>query len=71
MGLVACFKVATVVKRLPETRSGEIVRGTIKKLADGVEYRISPTIDDAVIPDEITADLATLGDPILLNSRYL
>jgi propionyl-CoA synthetase len=55
--------VATVVKRLPKTRSGKIVRGTIKKIADGVEYRIPPTIDDAVILDEITADLATLGYP--------
>ena len=63
IGPVACFKVATVVKRLPKTRSGKIVRGTIKKIADGVEYRIPPTIDDAVILDEITADLATLGYP--------
>ena len=63
IGPVACFKVATVVKRLPKTRSGKIVRGTIKKIADGVEYRIPPTIDDPVILDEITADLATLGYP--------
>ncbi|HEU0008127.1 MAG TPA: propionyl-CoA synthetase [Terriglobia bacterium] len=69
IGPVACFKVATVVKRLPKTRSGKIVRGTIKKIADGVEYRIPPTIDDAVILYEITADLATLGYPASTKSR--
>jgi len=52
-----------VVKRLPKTRSGKILRGTIKKIADGVEYRVPPTIDDPLILDEITADLFTLGYP--------
>ena len=64
IGPVASFRVATVVKRLPKTRSGKILRGTIKKIADGVEYRIPPTIDDPVILDEITADLSTLGYPV-------
>jgi propionyl-CoA synthetase len=63
IGPIACFKVATVVKRLPKTRSGKIVRGTIKKIADGVAYRIPPTIDDPAILDEIAADLAALGYP--------
>jgi len=63
IGPIACFKVATVVKRLPKTRSGKIVRGTIKKIADGVDYRIPPTIDDPAILDEITCDLAALGYP--------
>ena len=63
IGPVASFKVATVVKRLPKTRSGKILRGTIKKIADGVEYRLPATIDDPVILDEITEDLATLGYP--------
>ena len=63
IGPIACFKTAAVVKRLPKTRSGKIVRGTIKKIADGVEYRMPPTIDDPVVLDEITADLATLGYP--------
>ena len=58
---MAYFKVATIVKRLPKTRSGKILRGTIKKIADGVEYRIPPTIDDPVILNEITADLIALG----------
>ncbi len=39
IGPVASFKVATVVKRLPKTRSGKIVRGTMKKIADGSEYQ--------------------------------
>jgi propionyl-CoA synthetase len=63
IGPVASFRVAAVVKRLPKTRSGKILRGTIKKIADGVEYRIPPTIDDPVILDEITADLSALGYP--------
>jgi propionyl-CoA synthetase len=63
IGPVACFKVATVVNRLPKTRSGKIVRGTIKKIADGVDYRIPPTIEDATVLDEITENLKTLGYP--------
>ena len=63
IGPVASFKVATIVKRLPKTRSGKILRGTIKKIADGVDYRLPPTIDDPAILDEITADLAALGYP--------
>ncbi len=63
IGPVASFKVATIVKRLPKTRSGKIVRGTIKKIADGVEYRIPPTIDDPAILEEITESLAVLGYP--------
>jgi propionyl-CoA synthetase len=63
IGPVASFKVATVVNRLPKTRSGKIVRGTIKKMADGVEYRIPPTIEDAAVIDEIEAKLSDLGYP--------
>ena len=63
IGPVASFRIATIVKRLPKTRSGKILRGTIKKIADGVEYRTPPTIDDPMILDEITADLTTLGYP--------
>lgn len=63
IGPVACFRVAAVVKRLPKTRSGKIVRGTIKNIADGVEYRIPPTIDDPAILEEITVALAALGYP--------
>ena len=63
VGPVASFKVAVIVQRLPKTRSGKIVRGTIKKIADGLEYQVPPTIDDPAILDEITADLAVLGYP--------
>ncbi len=63
IGPVASFKVAMVVNRLPKTRSGKIVRGTIKKIADGVDYRIPPTIEDATVLDEITANLNALGYP--------
>jgi propionyl-CoA synthetase len=63
IGPVASFKVATVVNRLPKTRSGKIVRGTIKKMADGVEYRIPPTIEDATVIDEIKSNLNALGYP--------
>lgn len=63
IGPVASFKIASVVKRLPKTRSGKILRGTMKKIADGEEYRMPATIDDPVILDEIKADLAVLGYP--------
>ena len=63
IGPVACFKTATVVQRLPKTRSGKILRGTVKKIADGIEYRVPPTIDDPAILDEITSALAALGYP--------
>ncbi len=63
IGPVASFKLATVVNRLPKTRSGKIVRGTIKKMADGVEYRIPPTIEDATVIDEIRVNLGELGYP--------
>src|SRR5262249_15478719 len=63
IGPVASFKVAAVVKRLPKTRSGKIVRGTIKRIADGNEYRVPATIDDPLTLDEITEALAALGYP--------
>ncbi len=63
IGPVASFKVATVVNRLPKTRSGKIVRGTMKKIADGVEYRIPPTIEDATVLDEIKTNLSAIGYP--------
>ena len=69
IGPVASFKVASVVKRLPKTRSGKILRGTIKKIADGVDYRVPPTIDDPAILDEVTADLAVLGYPGSLSKK--
>jgi len=61
IGPVAAFKTATVVKRLPKTRSGKILRGTIQKIADDVEWKMPATIDDPVILQEITGALKGLG----------
>ena len=63
IGPVASFKTATIVNRLPKTRSGKIVRGTIKKIADGLDYRIPPTIEDSTVIDEITSNLNAMGYP--------
>jgi len=63
IGPVASFKTATVVKRLPKTRSGKILRGTMKRIADGAEYTTPATIDDPAILDEITESLRSLGYP--------
>jgi propionyl-CoA synthetase len=63
IGPVAAFKTAAVVKRLPKTRSGKILRGTVKRIADGVEYALPATIDDPAILDEIAEALKTLGYP--------
>jgi propionyl-CoA synthetase len=61
IGPVADFKRAVVVDRLPKTRSGKILRGTIVKIADGTPWKMPATIDDPAILDEITAALQTLG----------
>ena len=63
IGPVAAFKTATVVERLPKTRSGKILRGTMKRIADGVEYSVPATIDDPDILGEIAESLRTLGYP--------
>lgn len=63
IGPVASFKAATIVERLPKTRSGKVLRGTMKKIADGVEYRMPATIDDPAILAEIAEGLAGLGYP--------
>jgi propionyl-CoA synthetase len=63
IGPVASFKVVTLVKRLPKTRSGKILRGTMKRIADGVEFTTPATIDDPAILDEIAEYLKALGYP--------
>ena len=63
IGPVAAFKTATVIKRLPKTRSGKILRGTMSKIADGEEYRMPATIDDPAILGEIGEALAGVGYP--------
>jgi propionyl-CoA synthetase len=61
IGAVASFKLAVVVKRLPKTRSGKILRGTMRKIADNEAYTVPSTIDDPVILDEIKESMQTLG----------
>ena len=61
IGPVAAFKLAITVARLPKTRSGKILRGTIKKIADGDKWTMPATIDDPAILDEITGALKGHG----------
>ena len=61
IGPVAAFKLAITVARLPKTRSGKILRGTIKKIADGDPWTMPATIDDPAILDEITGALKGHG----------
>jgi propionyl-CoA synthetase len=61
IGPVAAFKKASVVPRLPKTRSGKILRGTMRKIADGEEWTMPATIDDPAILDEIGVALSNMG----------
>jgi propionyl-CoA synthetase len=61
IGPVAAFKQACTVARLPKTRSGKILRGTMRKIADSEPYRTPPTIDDPAALDEIRVALQGLG----------
>ncbi|MEM7223181.1 MAG: propionyl-CoA synthetase [Pseudomonadota bacterium] len=63
IGPVAAFKTAMVVNRLPKTRSGKILRGTMRSIADGEAYKAPATIDDPAILQEITEALETIGYP--------
>jgi len=61
IGPVASFKAALVVERLPKTRSGKILRGTMRAIADGEAWRMPATIDDPAILDEIAESLRRIG----------
>ena len=61
IGPVAAFKLAVVVDRLPKTRSGKILRGTMVKIADSAPYKMPATIDDPAILDEIKEALQRIG----------
>ena len=61
IGPVAAFKLAITVARLPKTRSGKILRGTMKKIADGEPWAMPATIDDPAILEEIGAALERKG----------
>ena len=61
IGPVAAFKTVAIVERLPKTRSGKILRGTMKRIADGQDYNMPATIDDPAILGEITQALEAIG----------
>ncbi len=61
IGPVAAFKQVLIVKRLPKTRSGKVLRGTMRSIADGESYKAPATIDDPVILEEITESLHAIG----------
>ncbi|MBU4574508.1 MAG: propionyl-CoA synthetase, partial [Desulfarculus sp.] len=63
IGAVASFKKVAVVARLPKTRSGKILRGTMRKIADGAKYTAPSTIDDPMSLDEIGVALKGIGYP--------
>ena len=61
VGPVAVFKKATVVSRLPKTRSGKILRSTMRKIADGEPYTVPATIEDPEVLDNIEIALQSVG----------
>jgi propionyl-CoA synthetase len=61
IGPVAAFKTVMTVKRLPKTRSGKILRGTMRQIADGEPWKMPATIDDPAILDEITEAMKEHG----------
>ena len=61
IGPVCSFKKVTTVEHLPKTRSGKILRGVMKKIADSESYKIPATIDDPVVLDEVRVALQSIG----------
>ncbi len=61
IGPVAAFKQALIVDRLPKTRSGKILRGTMRQIADSEPWKMPATIDDPLILDEIAHALRSIG----------
>ena len=61
VGPVANFKLVTVVARLPKTRSGKVLRRTMRTIADGEAYKMPATIDDPAVLEEIRVALVRLG----------
>ena len=57
------WKTVTVMERLPKTRSGKVLRGAMRQIADGGDWVVPGTIDDPVILDEIGEALAGMGSP--------
>jgi propionyl-CoA synthetase len=63
IGPVASFKMAVIIERLPKTRSGKILRGTMLKIANGEKFKVPATIDDPSILEEIKKALTDLDYP--------
>lgn len=63
IGPIACLRETSMVERLPKTRSGKILRGTMRSIANGKEYNMPSTIDDPTSLDEITGALEKMGYP--------
>jgi len=61
IGPVAAFKQAIIIERLPKTRSGKILRGTMRSIADSKAFKVPATIDDPAILDEIKVELKSIG----------
>ena len=61
IGPVAAFKMVVTIKRLPKTRSGKILRGTMQKIADTEDWNMPATIDDTALIEEITVSLKERG----------
>jgi propionyl-CoA synthetase len=61
IGAFACFRSAVIVRGLPKTRSGKVLRGTVKKIADSAEYTLPATIDDPTVLNDIADRLKTIG----------
>ena len=63
IGPVAAFKQVCVLRGLPKTRSGKILRGTIRRMADGQQWRMPPTIEDPSVLDDVGEALVAMGRP--------
>ncbi|MEA2116475.1 MAG: propionyl-CoA synthetase [Thermodesulfobacteriota bacterium] len=63
IGPIACYRETAIVARLPKTRSGKILRGTMRSISTGKEYRMPSTIDDPACLEEITEYLRQMGYP--------
>ena len=63
IGPIACYRESLLVSRLPKTRSGKILRGTMRSIANGKEYRMPSTIEDPSVLGEITGVLSGIGSP--------
>ena len=61
IGPVAVFKKAAIVGRLPKTRSGKVLRATMRKIADSEDYKVPATIEDPAVLDEIGQALRNIG----------